>query len=135
VSGALTEPDIIWSVPPSRDKPSSNSKTGTGTGYEADPAAGLPSLNNDDTLISINIVGGVVAFIAVLIIVICIIMGRANHDYLVEGWYGPLAAPGALSTAGRAFSSVLQVQAVPMSNLEWGCLCIWKLMNPGMLPL
>jgi hypothetical protein len=75
VSGALTEPDIIWSIPPSRDKPSSNSKTGTGTANKADPAAGLPSLNHDDTLISINIVGGVVAFIAVLIIVICTIMG------------------------------------------------------------
>jgi len=44
VSGALTEPDTIWSVPPSRDKPSSNSKPGTGTANKAGPAVGLPSL-------------------------------------------------------------------------------------------
>lgn len=74
-STAMTEPDIIWSVPPSRDKPSSNNKPGTGTANKAGPAADLPSLNNDDTLIiSINIIGDVVAFIAVLITVIYTIM-------------------------------------------------------------
>jgi len=79
VSGALTELDTIWSVLPSRDKPSSNGKPDTGTANRAGPAAGLPNLNNDDTLIIvINIVGGVVAFIAVLIIVICTIMGLST---------------------------------------------------------
>ncbi|ENN78852.1 hypothetical protein YQE_04693, partial [Dendroctonus ponderosae] len=57
-----TEMDIIWSTPVT-DKIEQKVKTA---------ANGLSTLNNDDTLI-IGIVGGVVAFIAILIIVICII--------------------------------------------------------------
>jgi hypothetical protein len=71
-SRAMTEPDIIWSVPLTRDKPLSSSKCGTGTANKAVPAAGSSSLNNDDTLI-ISIVCHVIAFKAVLIIVTCII--------------------------------------------------------------
>lgn len=57
-----TEMDIIWSTPVT-DKIEHKVKTAPN---------GLSTLNNDDTLI-IGIVGGVVAFIAILIIVICII--------------------------------------------------------------
>ncbi|XP_063906562.1 protein artichoke isoform X2 [Zophobas morio] len=58
-----TEPEIIWSVPVSEEPKTTK------------PVAGQSALNNDDTLI-IGIVGGVVAFIAILIIIICIIRLR-----------------------------------------------------------
>lgn len=57
-----TEPDIIWSMP-ATEKSQPKIKTAS---------TGQSALNNDDTLI-IGIVGGVVAFIAILIIIICII--------------------------------------------------------------
>lgn len=68
---AAAEPDIIWSVeprPPARSRGSPTSATGP-------QAAQTP--NNDDTLI-IGIVGGVVSFIAVLIIGICIVRLRTG---------------------------------------------------------
>jgi Leucine-rich repeat (LRR) protein len=118
-TAATTEPDIIWSVPPSKEKPSSSSKSGTGITNKAAPAAGSSSMNNDDTLI-IGIVGGVVAFIAVLIIVICIIRIRiTNSQY--RG--GPLAAPGALSAAGHAPSMV---------TAGSGCTCVKPPVVPPM---
>ena len=118
-SRATTEPDIIWSVAPSREKPSSSSKPGTGTANKAVPAAGSSSLNNDDTLI-ISIVGGVVAFIAVLIIVICIIRVRiTNTQY--RG--GPLATPGALSAGTHAPSMV---------TAGSGCTCVKPPVGPPM---
>lgn len=118
-SRATTEPDIIWSIAPSREKPSSSSKPGTGTANKAVPAAGSSSLNNDDTLI-ISIVGGVVAFIAVLIIVICIIRVRiTNTQY--RG--GPLATPGALSAGTHAPSMV---------TAGSGCTCVKPPVGPPM---
>lgn len=67
-----TEPDIIWSMPPATTaKPSITIKT---------PQAGMTIVNNDDTLI-IGIVGGVVIFIALLVIVICIIRLRMNSRF------------------------------------------------------
>jgi Leucine-rich repeat (LRR) protein len=108
---ATTEPDIIWSVPPNKAKTSSSNKPGTGTANKATPVGGSSSLNNDDTLI-IGIVGGVVAFIAILIIVICIIRIRiTNSQY--RG--GPLATPGALATGGHAPS---------MITAGSGCTCV-----------
>lgn len=99
-AAVTTEPDIIWSVSPSKDRPSSSTKPNIGLTNKAAPAAGSSTLNNDDTLI-IGIVGGVVAFIAILIIVICIIRIRiTNTQY--RG--GPLATPGALSAGGHAGS-------------------------------
>ncbi|XP_063226651.1 protein artichoke [Bacillus rossius redtenbacheri] len=89
----MTEPDIIWSLPPA-------SKTSTRAAGANNPASKTPptvtsaGLNNDDTLI-IGIVGGVVAFIAILIIVICIVRLRiSNNQY--RG--GPLASAAALSS-------------------------------------
>jgi hypothetical protein len=60
------EPDIIWSVPITQ---SAKIKTKS-------PQMKQP-LSNDDTLI-IGIVGGVVAFIAILIIIICIVRLRMS---------------------------------------------------------
>lgn len=65
----ITEPDIIWSLAPTeRNKP-----------VQKVTNTGQSSMGNDDTLI-IGIVGGVVAFIAILIIIICIIRLRMNNS-------------------------------------------------------
>ncbi|XP_049870618.1 chaoptin [Pectinophora gossypiella] len=63
------EPDIIWSVAPSHERPK---VTGEPKGA---PVVGVASSTNDDNLI-IGIVGGVVAFIAILIVAICIVRLR-----------------------------------------------------------
>ncbi|XP_074033247.1 uncharacterized protein [Leptinotarsa decemlineata] len=77
----ITEPEIIWSMPTTEKvKPKL-------------PTAGQSSVNNDDTLI-IGIVGGVVAFITILIIIICIIkLKMTSNDY--RG--GPLANGGPMA--------------------------------------
>lgn len=62
------EPEIIWSLPPS--KPPLKIKTKS-------PQMKTIPMGNDDTLI-IGIVGGVVAFIAILIIIICIVRLRMS---------------------------------------------------------
>lgn len=73
----LTEPDIIWSLTPTEKNKSVQKVVG----------AGQSSVGNDDTLI-IGIVGGVVTFIGIFIIVICIIRLRiSNRQY----GGGPLA--------------------------------------------
>lgn len=69
VKATTTEPDIIWSVPITQP---AKIKTKT------QPAK--QTLTNDDTLI-IGIVGGVVAFIAILIIVICIVRLRMSGPH------------------------------------------------------
>lgn len=66
-----TEPDIIWSVAPTKKNKPKNNMKGIITGQS--------SVNNDDTLI-IGIVGGVVAFIAILVIIICIIRLRMSSS-------------------------------------------------------
>nr|CAD7393867.1 unnamed protein product [Timema cristinae] len=99
-SKSTTEPDIIWSMPPaSKDKTPSTKATGIIN--KATPTVSATSLNNDDTLI-IGIVGGVVAFIAILIIIICIVRLRiSNNQY--QG--GPLANPAALSAPSMIATS------------------------------
>lgn len=72
-----TEPEIIWSLP-------STEKAKPGVKM---PGLGQSAINNDDTLI-IGIVGGVVAFIAILIIIICIIRLRMTGNQYRGG---PLA--------------------------------------------
>lgn len=73
------EPEIIWSLPPS--KPPLKIKTKS-------PQMKQAPISNDDTLI-IGIVGGVVAFIAILIIIICIVRLRmssnTNHGHPYRG--------------------------------------------------
>ncbi|XP_072929282.1 uncharacterized protein [Epargyreus clarus] len=63
------EPDIIWSVAPSHERPKSSGEP------KGAPVIGVASTTNDDNLI-IGIVGGVVAFIAILIVAICIVRLR-----------------------------------------------------------
>lgn len=83
-----TEPDIIWSLPPMT--------TAKAQMTIKPPQAGMTIVNNDDTLI-IGIVGGVVAFIALLIIIICIIRLRMSNRFDPYG--------GAMST----MPSMLQI--------------------------
>ncbi|KAG5671694.1 hypothetical protein PVAND_001879 [Polypedilum vanderplanki] len=70
VKATTQEPDIIWSVP--QITQSAKIKT------KSPPIK--QTLTNDDTLI-IGIVGGVVAFIAILIIVICIVRLRMTGPH------------------------------------------------------
>ncbi|XP_045485175.1 chaoptin [Pieris rapae] len=80
------EPDIIWSVAPSHERPK---VTGEPKGA---PVLGVATSTNDDNLI-IGIVGGVVAFIAILIVAICIVRLRMTSTSYRGG---PLAnSPGA----------------------------------------
>lgn len=69
------EPEIIWSLAPTQPPAKIKSKL---------PQMKQAPMSNDDTLI-IGIVGGVVAFIAILIIIICIVRLRMNS--------GPYNAP------------------------------------------
>ncbi|KAK4881689.1 hypothetical protein RN001_005008 [Aquatica leii] len=85
-----TEPEIIWSIA-STDKivPKVSQKTSN------------QSSNNDDTLI-IGIVGGVVAFIAILIIVICMIRLRMTQNQYRGG---PLASAAVIAPPGMGTGS------------------------------
>lgn len=97
-----TEPEIIWSIA-STDKiaPKVFPKTSNSS----------PSSGNDDTLI-IGIVGGVVAFIAILIIVICMIRLRTTNSPVVgilpNG--GPMIAP---THTGQGSSCACSVKGGP----------------------
>ncbi|XP_075975883.1 uncharacterized protein LOC142976421 [Anticarsia gemmatalis] len=84
-----SEPDIIWSVAPAHERPK---VTGEPKGA---PVVGVATTNNDDNLI-IGIVGGVVAFIAILIVAICIVRLRMTSTSYRGG---PLASS---PTAGGA---------------------------------
>ncbi|KAJ0177709.1 hypothetical protein K1T71_006582 [Dendrolimus kikuchii] len=85
VQRTSSEPDIIWSIAPSHDRPKTSEPKGA-------PVVGVASATNDDNLI-IGIVGGVVAFIAILIVAICIVRLRMSSTSYRGG---PLASsPGA----------------------------------------
>lgn len=69
------EPEIIWSLPPTHPPMKIKTKA---------PLMKQYPLTNDDTLI-IGIVGGVVAFIVILIIIFCIVRLRINNnDYVTR---------------------------------------------------
>lgn len=71
-----SEPEIIWSLPPTQPPMKIKTKA---------PLMKQYPLTNDDTLI-IGIVGGVVAFIVILIIIFCIVRLRINNnDYVSSG--------------------------------------------------
>ncbi|XP_072380256.1 uncharacterized protein [Diabrotica undecimpunctata] len=94
----MTEPEIIWSMP---------------TTEKAKPKiaqAGQSPITNDDTLI-IGIVGGVVAFIAMLVIIICIFRLRmSNNQY--RG--GPIAAGNHMvGVVGPGSSCACSVKGAP----------------------
>ncbi|CAG9768910.1 unnamed protein product [Ceutorhynchus assimilis] len=92
-----TEPDIIWSMP-ATEKAQPKIKTAS---------TGQSALNNDDTLI-IGIVGGVVAFIAILIIIICIIRLRMSSSQYRGGpvTSGSIVAPGVIGSGSSCACSV-----------------------------
>ncbi|XP_014361485.2 protein artichoke [Papilio machaon] len=81
------EPDIIWSVAPSHERAKAPG--------EPKGAPVLASTTNDDNLI-IGIVGGVVAFIAILIVAICVVRLRMTTTSYRGG---PLANGGSAGGA------------------------------------
>lgn len=81
------EPDIIWSVAPTHDRPKTQGEP------KGAPVIGVASTNDDNLII--GIVGGVVAFIAILIVAICIVRLRMSSNSYRGG---PLAS----SPAGGA---------------------------------
>jgi hypothetical protein len=70
-----TEPEIIWSMAPTQSQTKLKTKA---------PLMKQATMTNDDTLI-IGIVGGVVAFIAILIIIICIVRLKMNNNAPYRG--------------------------------------------------
>lgn len=70
-----SEPEIIWSMPPSQSPTKIKTKP---------PMINKAVIANDDTLIII-IVGSVVAFIAILIIIICIVRLRMSSNSYHNG--------------------------------------------------
>ncbi|XP_066150409.1 chaoptin [Euwallacea fornicatus] len=97
VQKKTTELDIIWSMP-ATEKSQPKVKTAS---------SGQSTLNNDDTLI-IGIVGGVVAFIAILIIIICIIRLRMSSSQYRGGpvTTGSIVAPGMIGSGSSCACSV-----------------------------
>lgn len=101
-STKTTESEIIWSVP---SKPTSKPPKTTAT----------QSINNDDTLI-IGIVGGVVAFIAILIIIICIIRLRMTSGNSNAG-LPPVTTAG--SNCAWSVKGGTTLYAVPPSGIGY----------------
>lgn len=92
------EPEIIWSVAPSsEEKPKSKTNNVKGASISSQSP-----INNDDTLI-IGIVGGVVAFIAILVIIICIVRLRMTSTQYRGG---PLAGGGPMGPMGPPIYAV-----------------------------
>ncbi|XP_050293092.1 protein artichoke [Anthonomus grandis grandis] len=114
-----TEPDIIWSMPPVTEKSQVITKTASIGGGNAGGNSHQP-FNNDDTLI-IGIVGGVVAFIAILIIVICIIRFKMSSNQYRGGAVtsGSIVAPGHMIGSGSSCACSVKgappLYAVPRS--------------------
>ncbi|XP_011550623.3 protein artichoke [Plutella xylostella] len=90
------EPDIIWSVAPSHERPK---VTGEPKGA---PVVGIASSTNDDNLV-IGIVGGVVVFIAILIIAICIVRLKMSTTSYRGGPLAHSPAAGATPLWGPAW--------------------------------
>lgn len=90
------EPDIIWSVAPSLDRPK---VTGEPKGA---PVISMASSSNDDNLI-IGIVGGVVVFIVILIVAICIVRVKMSSSSYRGGPLANSPAVGAPPMWGAAW--------------------------------
>ncbi|XP_034248369.1 LOW QUALITY PROTEIN: protein artichoke-like [Thrips palmi] len=93
-----TEPDIIWSLPPTTPRP--HQKVVGANMMSPRPPQGAAVVSNDDTLI-IGIVGGVVAFIAILVIVICIVRLRLTSNQYRGGPMAAGALAGPLAVAAQ----------------------------------
>ncbi|XP_044761422.1 chaoptin [Coccinella septempunctata] len=101
-----TEPEIIWSLATTvKTKPKPKP-----------PLIGQFTLNNEDTLI-ISIVGGVIAFITILIIIICIIRLRMSSQQFKHGPdgtpMGQMMAPG--SSCACSVKGVPPMYSLPPS--------------------
>ncbi|XP_076766740.1 uncharacterized protein LOC143433328 [Xylocopa sonorina] len=103
VGSTTAEPEIIWSMAPAKKKKNNNNNNNNN---EERSSSNGSSTGTDDTLI-IGIVGGVVAFIALIVIVICVcrfrwstaaavasssipdasIIGKIDHEQLYLGSY------------------------------------------------
>lgn len=100
-----TEPDIIWSVPPTKKNSKvKNNMKGMITGQS--------SVNNDDTLI-IGIVGGVVAFIAILVIIICIYRLKNSNSHYRGGPIANGASVMGPQIVGPGSSCACSVKGAP----------------------
>lgn len=103
-----TEPDIIWSVPVSQ-APAAKIKTKS-------PMLNKAIITNDDTLIII-IVGSVVAFITILMIIICIVRLRMSSSPYHNGPMAMNMPPMSLGSANQipiaSFKGPQQLYAVP----------------------
>ncbi|KAJ8956518.1 hypothetical protein NQ318_019237 [Aromia moschata] len=97
-----TEPEIIWSMPATEASKPKASSTNQST------------LNNDDTLI-IGIVGGVVAFIAVLVIIICIVRLKMTNSQYGSTAAMPPRVLGPGSSCACSVKGAPAVYAVPPS--------------------
>ncbi|CAG9857349.1 unnamed protein product [Phyllotreta striolata] len=105
-SRKITEPEIIWSMPPhTTDKPNYTSNNYKSKAKPGQTGAATPP-TNDDTLV-IGIVGGVVAFIAMLIIVICIVRLRMTGGG--GGVATPAPQPGGCACSVKGGGSVYAV--------------------------
>lgn len=102
---SVSEPDIIWSVEP---RPPARSR-GAQTGPQPSTT---PS--NDDTLI-IGIVGGVVSFIAILIIGICIVRLKSSNNQSHR--HGPAIIGGPPSICACSSVKGQPVYAYPGAHL------------------
>lgn len=91
------EPDIIWSVPITQ---SAKIKTKM-------PQIKQP-MSNDDTLI-IGIVGGVVAFIAILIIIICIVRLRMSGPTYPNAHLMQMHGPGSVQLSYKTAPTIYAV--------------------------
>lgn len=102
-----TEPEIIWSLATTTAKAKPKPKP---------PLIGQFTLNNEDTLI-ISIVGGVIAFIAILIIIICIIRLKMSSQQFKHGPdgtpMGQMMAPG--SSCACSVKGVPPMYSLPPS--------------------
>lgn len=96
VQRTSSEPDIIWSVAPSHERPKAGGEP------KGAPVLGIASTTNDDNLI-IGIVGGVVAFIAILIVAICIVRLRMTTTSYRGGPLASSPATGAPAMWGGAW--------------------------------
>lgn len=90
------EPDIIWSVAPSHERPKVAGEP------KGAPVVGIATSSNDDNLI-IGIVGGVVIFIAILIVVICIVRLKMTSTSYRGGPLANSPAAGATPLWGAAW--------------------------------
>ena len=112
-----TEPDIIWLMDMTEKDKQKNVKS---------VSVGQSSINNDDTLI-IGIVGGMVAFIAILVIVICIVRLKTSVNQYRSPFSNGGIALGHPISAGIGSSCACSVKgSAPIYTLPPNCTGIYS---------